>query len=77
MDWNADMDAAPRDGNTEYGWLIEAGDPPHYWDGYSPESYTADSNKAVRFARFQDAEAVRCRLLRAGVHWKSVQHGWG
>ena len=60
----------------DYGWLIEAGDPPHYWDGRSADSYTSDAYQAIRFARFEDAEAVRCRLVTGGVHWKSVQHAF-
>ncbi len=55
-------------------WLIEAGDPPHYWDGRSLASYTADPNDAVRFGRFRDAESVRLHLIPGGVHWKSVEH---
>ncbi len=62
---------------TEFGWLIEAGARPHYWDGQSPSSHTTDAYAAVRFARFEDAEKVRCWLVEGGEHWKSVEHGFG
>ena len=61
---------------TEYAWLIEAGSSPHYWDGRGIGTYTTDANDAVRFARFDDAERVRCWLIPSGKHWKSVEHGW-
>ena len=62
--------------DTEYGWLIEAGSSPHYWDGRKPGSYTVDANEAIRFARFEDAEKVRNWIVEDGVHWKSVEHGF-
>lgn len=65
---------SPR--GKEFAWLIEAGDPPHYWDGRTPSGYTNDPNEAIRFARFEDAEKVRLHLIAGGVHWKSVQHGF-
>lgn len=45
-------------------WLIEAAGP-KYWNGHSlsAASFTSDPGAAVRFARFEDGEAVRCWLL--------------
>jgi hypothetical protein len=62
--------------NDNLGWLIEAACPPIYWDGHSVDSWTDDANKAIRFARFEDAEAVRCWMVTGGKLAKSVQHGW-
>jgi hypothetical protein len=61
----------------ETAWLIESG-AGEWWDGRtsgSEATFTRDANDAVRFARFEDAERVRCwvlapisRLLRATEH---------
>lgn len=62
---------------TEFAWLIEAGDPPHYWDGRGPDTGTLNAFEAVRFARKEDAEKVRCWIVKGGEHWKSIEHGFG
>ncbi len=61
---------------AESAWLIEAGPEPHYWDGRGVDSSTIHHAEAVRFARFEDAERVRCWLVKGGQHWRSVQHSW-
>lgn len=63
----------------ELGWLIEDGaSPPRYWNGHyvDERGFTGQQDEAVRFARFQDAETVRCWLVERGSYCKSVQHGW-
>ena len=49
----------------EKGWLIETARTT-YWDGRQigdDAVFVSDPNAAVRFARFEDAEIVRCWLL--------------
>lgn len=48
-----------------HGWLIETAQNT-YWDGKQTgddANFVAIANDAVRFARFEDAEVVRCWLL--------------
>ncbi len=49
----------------ERGWLIETARN-EYWDGKKigdDAMFVRNANEACRFARFEDAEAVRCWLL--------------
>ncbi len=49
----------------ERGWLIETAQNT-YWDGRQigdDACFVRDANEACRFARFEDAEVVRCWLL--------------
>jgi hypothetical protein len=51
--------------NSERGWLIETARN-EYWDGRQigdDAIFIRDANAACRFARFEDAEIVRCWLL--------------
>lgn len=59
----------------ETGWLIESpgSGQPHWWPGGYP--YTADSLKAVRFARREDAEAVM-RYMPDGHLLRATEHVW-
>jgi hypothetical protein len=68
----------PLAGGDEFAWLIECANPPLYWIGHGLEAehFTPNHEGAVRFARFEDAEVVRCWLLKGGVYCKSVRHGW-
>jgi hypothetical protein len=62
---------------NEFAWLIE-GDA-NYWDGKYADSrgFTRDINNALRFARQQDAEAVKHWLLQAhSFALRTAQHGW-
>jgi hypothetical protein len=59
-------------------WLIETGRQT-YWDGRHVQEeafFTSKIEDAVRFARFEDAEIVRCWLLeKTGAHkLRSVEH---
>jgi hypothetical protein len=61
----------------EFAWLIEADG--SYWDGHFTDSrgFTRKVDDAVRFARFQDAEAVKHWLLQ--VHsfaLRTTRHCW-
>lgn len=64
---------------SETGWLIESG-ATTWWDGRNAGDYatfTADPNDAVRFARFEDAEVVRCWLLKPISRLlRSTEHMW-
>ncbi len=70
----------PPEPRTALAWLIESGaNPPTYWDGRNlgAGGFTPKHEEACRFARFQDAEMVRCWLIPEGLHFcKSVQHEW-
>lgn len=64
---------------TELGWVIECGPEPLYWVGHGihRDGFDDDADNAIRFARFQDAEQVRCWLLKEnGWAMKSTQHSW-
>lgn len=63
------------EGATTTGWVIEDAQQ-GYWDGRRVDSLTSDHAEAVRFARFEDAERVRCYLVESGRHFRSVQHVW-
>ena len=76
--------AQPRQGEggikmkDELGWLIETARTT-YWDGHGTDfnSFTDDPNRAVRFARFEDAEVVRCWLLDdIKLFLRSTEHMW-
>ena len=62
----------------EIGWLVERGKTtPFYlcvkdWFGFS---WTADSLKAIRFARREDAEQIM--KLTESVDCKATEHQWG
>jgi hypothetical protein len=61
----------------ELAWLIEADG--SYWDGHFADSrgFNRDVNAAVRFSRFQDAEAVKHWLLQAhSFALRTTQHIW-
>lgn len=63
----------------EIAWVIECGAEPLYWDGRSTSAsaFVRKHDEAVRFARFEDAERVRCWLFRDfGFALRSTQHGW-
>lgn len=59
----------------QLGWLIEDAQG-QYWDGRRADSFTRKHDEAVRFSRFEDAERVRCWLVKSGQHFRSVQHAW-
>lgn len=62
---------------TEFAWLIE-GDG-NYWDGHYADSrsFTRDADRAIRFVRWEDAEAVKHWLLQANAFaLRTVKHGW-
>lgn len=61
----------------ESGWVIEADG--RYWDGTFANSngFDPDHNKAVRFARFEDAEKVKHWLLKDHAFaLRTTQHVW-
>jgi hypothetical protein len=63
--------------DREMAWLIE-GDG-NYWDGKYADSrgFTRDINKAVRFARLEDAEIVKHWLLQQhSFALRTSQHIW-
>jgi len=66
-------------GTTEYGWLIEMGDPPVYHI-VSTQDYdrhwTPDANKALRFARREDAQAYSDHVGWTSPPVRVVEHGW-
>ena len=71
-------DEAPRTGDGwEYAWLVEKRGPDGALYLYAGEiglfDWTADPNKALRFARQVDANAVAGGTLDDG---RAVQHGW-
>lgn len=69
----------------ELGWVIETASG-LYWNGKSvgvrcSDAFVNSADEAVRFARLQDAEVVRCWLFGQpgeGVGWslRSAQHKW-
>ncbi len=64
---------------TELAWVIETGgNPLLYWNGHHVETgWTEKHQDALRFARFVDAETIRCWLVMKGATMaRSVQHGW-
>lgn len=68
----------PAMGN-EVGWLIEANDPPSYCmlsdDDYD-EHWTDDTNKALRFARREDAQAYSNHIGWTSPPVRIVEHMW-
>ena len=61
---NLPYSAMPKEPDDETGWVIEASGP-KYWNGHGigVECFTDKHEDAMRFARHQDGEVVRCRLL--------------
>ncbi len=72
-----DCDGCGRQTDREYAWLIKADG--SYWTGTYPDKlgFETDVNKAVRFARREDAEKVKWWVLE---NWafalRTTQHGW-
>lgn len=70
-------DGCGQQTGTELAWLIEADG--SYWDGHFADrrGFVADVNKAVRFVRHEDAEAVKWWILQ---NWafalRTTQHAW-
>ena len=61
-------------------WLIESG-AGTYWSGRTPADFTNDHANACRFARFDDAERVRCWVIEKANHelamaCRSSEHVW-
>ena len=64
---------------SEFAWVIESGaNPPEYWNGRALDrsAFTSRHDEAVRFARREDAEVVRCWLVKGGEYCRAVEHGW-
>lgn len=63
----------------EVAWLIEVTGP-RWWtgDSLSEYSFSDDPNRAVRFCRQEDAEAVRCHLFSGPIYnlSKTTEHIW-
>lgn len=64
----------------EVAWVIESG-AGTYWAGRSPEDFESDHADAVRFARMEDAERVRCWLIERHNHalamaCRASEHVW-
>lgn len=59
------------------GWVIEAASG-KYWNGHGATfaNFTDAHERAVRFATFDDAEAVRCHLFEFSNLLRSSQHMW-
>lgn len=72
--------------NEESGWVIEKGDSevsrPKYWIGFvqCKSQWSFDNLKAIRFARRDDALAIRT-CVEADHRWdgthRVAEHGWG
>lgn len=62
---------------SEYGWVIEGAwshvQSPDYWVGSS--AWSQDHNRALRFARKQDAEQAASMMLD-GVRVRICEHAW-
>ncbi len=58
-------------------WLIESGRTT-YWSGKAVDEWTEKHEDAVRFARFADAEVVRCYLVPPEQRHlvRAVCHQW-
>lgn len=79
------MTEAKADGDAkkmtrESAWLIETGSL-MYWDGTSLDRYgfTEKVDDAIRFARRQDAEVIKYRLIGIdpyGFALRSAEHIW-
>ena len=71
-----------RAGLDATGWLIETGSAPFYLyvnpcakTGEWPFAFTTILRDALRFARKEDADALR-RIAAPGEHVRSVQRSW-
>lgn len=64
----------------ETGWLIEKDDPPVYhlikYDFDYDEHWTPDVNKALRFARREDAQAYSDHIGWTSPPVRIVEHMW-
>lgn len=62
---------------SEYGWVIEGAwshvQSPDYWVGSS--AWSQDHNRALRFARKQDAEQAASMMLD-GINVRICEHAW-
>lgn len=62
---------------SDYGWVIEGAwshvQSPDYWVGSS--AWSQDHNRALRFARKQDAEQAAAMMLD-GVKVRICEHAW-
>ena len=65
------------DDARQYGWLIEHpahdGEPAMWWVG---RGFTTLSDKAIRFARREDAAAILEHLFRGIRHLIITDHYW-
>lgn len=66
---------------SEFAWVIEIGDTsrPLYWTGRDIQDFTTSNERALRFAREEDAETVKRYLVQPNVlqNCRVVEHGWG
>lgn len=60
------------------GWLIEKGDPPvyHLVSNDYDEHWSVDANKALRFARREDAQAYSDHIGWTSPPVRVVEHTW-
>lgn len=65
------------DESVNYGWVIEGAwshiQTPDYWVGSS--AWSQDHDRALRFARKQDAEQAAAMMLD-GIRVRICEHGW-
>ena len=66
-----------NDESVNYGWVIEGAwshvQSPDYWVGSS--AWSQDHNRALRFARKQDAEQAAAMMLD-GIRVRICEHVW-
>jgi hypothetical protein len=64
--------------SDETAWLIEQDDPPvyHLVSGDHDECWTSDVNKALRFARKEDAEAYIDHVGWTVPPVRAAEHMW-
>ena len=67
-----------NDMSDETGWIIENEDPPvyHTISGDHDEHWTSDVNKALRFARKEDAEAYIDHVGWTVPPIRAAEHMW-
>ncbi len=66
--------------DRQVAWVIETG-AGTYWAGREHDDFTEDHNDAVRFARRDDAERVRCWLIQSrnkslSLACRASEHVW-
>lgn len=65
---------------ADFSWVIERGAEPRYYAPTAPGEWTTDPLKACRFARKEDAEAIRFRHVSHGhlpvYDTRVCEHGW-